>query len=135
MASTSASRVNIPAHSQGTTATTAPMAARTAQLAGADVGADHGNQRRPQSEYDRDLQVLEACAYAVPGKSRRAVEADEAGGHADCGINQRRMRAGRHADSQNLDEVAPRGAPRSNRYQRGAAQHAPAEYPAAGEII
>src|SRR5207248_2092023 len=81
---------------------------RALALAGADVGADHRDQRRAEAEDQRDLEIFEAHAHAVAGEREGAERPYERGEDDDGQVRQDVVHEAGRADAQDLaEELAP----------------------------
>ena len=75
--------------------------------AGADVRADHGDERAAQSENQRNKQIFEPRTGAITGDGGWTEGADEAGGNGDRQIGLHRDQRRDRADAQNIGEQRP----------------------------
>ena len=82
-------------------------AQRAVRPAGADIGADHGDERAAQAEYQRNEQIFEPRTGAVAGNGGRAEGADKAGRDRDREIGLHRDQRRDRADAKDVGEQRP----------------------------
>ena len=108
---------------------------RALALAGADVGADHRDQRRAEAEDQRDLEIFEAHAHAVAGEREGAERPHERGEDDDGQVRQDVVHEAGRADAQDLAEESAAQPHRRQAHEAAARAQVTQEDEAAERVV